>query len=235
MRAKVPQDMRVYAIGDVHGRADLLEELISRINAHSAGNPIRKTVEVYLGDYVDRGPASREVVDMLSKRRRSHSLICLKGNHEAFVSRFIIDPAVLENWRQVGGLATIVSYGLRPPINADKGQQIELARAFDRAMPDEHRRFLRELTLSFTCGDFFFVHAGVRPGVLLSRQREEDLLWIRDDFLLYEGEFSKIIVHGHTPVLTPDVRSNQINIDTGAYATGQLTCLVLEGEDKFFL
>ena len=102
-------------------------------------------------------------------------------------------------------------------------------------MPDEHRRFLEELRLSFTCGDFFFVHAGVRPGVPLSQQREEDLLWIRDDFLLSETRFHKIIIHGHTPVLAPDVRSNRINIDTGAYATGKLTCLVLEGGEKFFI
>ena len=235
IRAKVPEDVRVYAIGDVHGRADLLDGLLFRIDAHLASSPIRKAVEVYLGDYVDRGPGSREVVDRLTMRRRTHSLILLKGNHEAFLTGFINDPTMLANWQQVGGLATLISYGLQPPINADKRQQIELAAAFSRTVPDEHRRFLEELRLSFTCGDFFFVHAGVRPGVPLSQQREEDLLWIRDDFLLSESRFDKIIIHGHTPVLAPDVRSNRINIDTGAYATGKLTCLVLEGGEKFFI
>ena len=227
--------MRVYAIGDVHGRADLLDRLISRIDAHLASRPIRSPVEVYLGDYVDRGPASRKVLDRLSTRRQSRPLICLKGNHETFVTGFINDPATLANWQLYGGLQTLVLYELRPPIHADKNQQIELAQAFSRAMPPEHKQFLHELSASFTCGDFFFVHAGVRPNVPLSRQSEHDLLWIRDEFLLYEGKFSKIIVHGHTPVMAPDVRSNRVNIDTGAYATGHLTCLVLEGDDAFFL
>ncbi len=232
---QVPEGIRVYAIGDVHGRADLLDRLLSRIDAQLANSPIRKAVEVYLGDYVDRGPDSREVIHRLSVRRRSHSLICLKGNHEAFVAGFINDPTMLANWQQVGGLATLNSYGLRPPINANKREQIEIAEAFSRALPDEHRRFLAGLPLSYTCGDFFFVHAGVRPGVPLSQQREEDLLWIRDDFLLSETRFDKMIIHGHTPVLAPDVRSNRINIDTGAYATGQLTCLVIEGDVKCFI
>ena len=129
----------------------------------------------------------------------------------------------------------LMSYGITPSINADAATQAQLAAALDRALPGSHRRFIGTLKSSFTCGDFFFVHAGVRPGVPLTKQSEEDLLWIRQDFLLYEEDFSKIIVHGHTPVMEPEVRPNRINIDTGAYATGQLTCLVLEGDKVDFI
>jgi hypothetical protein len=123
-----------------------------------------------------------------------------------------------------------MSYGITPSINADAAVRAELAAALDLALPKTHRRFLGNLKSSFTSGDFFFVHAGVRPGIPLAKQSEEDLLWIRQDFLLSEKDFGKIIVHGHTPVPQPDIRPNRINIDTGAYATGQLTCLMLEGD-----
>ena len=121
-----------------------------------------------------------------------------------------------------------MSYGIKPSINADAPAQARLAVALGQALPESHRRFLDDLKTSFTCGDYFFVHAGVRPGIPLAKQREEDLLWIRQEFLLCEDDFGKIIVHGHTPVLQPDFHPNRINIDTGAYATGRLTCLVLE-------
>ena len=130
---------------------------------------------------------------------------------------------------------TLVSYGVTPSINADEREQRELAAALDRALPRSHRRFLAGLKASFACGDYFFVHAGVRPGIALSGQHELDLLWIREDFLLHEESFGKIVIHGHTPVLEPDIRPNRINIDTGAYATGKLTCLVLEGEGMTFI
>jgi len=130
---------------------------------------------------------------------------------------------------------TLVSYGVTPSISADEAEQRELAAAFDRALPHSHRRFLGNLKASFACGDYFFVHAGVRPGIPLSGQHEHDLLWIREDFLLHEESFEKIVIHGHTPVMEPDIRPNRINIDTGAYATGKLTCLVLEGGDMTFI
>ena len=123
-----------------------------------------------------------------------------------------------------------MSYGITPSINADAVTQSRLAAAFNQALPESHRRFLDKLQLSFTCGDFFFVHAGIRPGIPLAMQNEKDLLWIRHEFLLCEEDFSKIVVHGHTPVPKLDIRPNRINIDTGAYATGQLTCLILEGD-----
>ena len=123
-----------------------------------------------------------------------------------------------------------MSYGLKPSIKPDREEQVELQQALRRAMPSNHRHFLSELKSSFACGDFFFAHAGVRPGVPLRQQREEDLLWIREDFLESEEDFGKFIVHGHTPVPRPEIRPNRINIDTGAFATGILTLLTISGD-----
>ena len=230
-RPRVPEGVRIYAIGDIHGRADLLDKVLKRIDADLATNPVPLAIEVYLGDYIDRGPASREVLDQLIARNRTFRTVFLKGNHETYLTSFVTNPPILEDWQRYGGLETLMSYGLTPTINADANAQTQLAAALDQALPESHRRFLSNLKSSFTCGDFFFAHAGVRPGIPLAKQREEDLLWIRQDFLLCEEDFSKIIVHGHTPVPQPDIRSNRINIDTGAFATGQLTCLRLE-EDR---
>jgi serine/threonine protein phosphatase 1 len=232
---KTPDGVRIYAIGDVHGRADLLAHLLAGIDADIASYPTPQVVEVFLGDYIDRGPQSREVLDILVSRSQRHQMIYLKGNHETCIADFLCNPAMLPHWRYLGGFETLVSYGVMPSINPDAQEQKELAAAFDRALPDSHRRFLSGLTRSFECGDYFFAHAGVRPGIPLSRQQEEDLLWIREDFLLYEKGFGKIVIHGHTPVAEPDIRPNRINIDTGAYATGKLTCLVLQNEDMTFI
>jgi serine/threonine protein phosphatase 1 len=233
--ARVPDGLRIYAIGDVHGRIDLLEQVLARIDADVAAHPHSRAIQVFLGDYIDRGPSSREVLDRLINRTITHEVVCLKGNHESYVMDFLKNPAILDEWRQYGGLGTLLSYGLAPSLNAGRTEQAKLAAELDRALPQSHRAFLINLMPSFTCGDFFFVHAGVRPGVPLPLQSEQDLLWIREDFLLCEDDFSKIVIHGHTPVLEPDVRSNRINIDTGAYATGQLTCLVLERDQMLFI
>ena len=232
---RVPEGLRIYAIGDMHGCAELLDQVLSRIDAHQALHPAVRPIEVFLGDYIDRGPASREVLDRLIARSRARETVFLKGNHETLVESFLKDPAILSNWRHYGGLETLLSYGLAPSVNMDLAEQTKLATAFSEALPESHRRFLGGLRSSFTCGDYFFVHAGVRPGIPLAKQREEDLLWIRTDFLLCEAEFSKFVVHGHTPVREPEVRANRINIDTGAYATGQLTCLMLEGAERHFI
>jgi Calcineurin-like phosphoesterase len=234
-RARVPDGVRVYAIGDIHGRADLLEGLLSRIEAHMAANPSRHSVAVFLGDYIDRGPESRGVLERLVAFNRPKERIFLKGNHEAYLADFLKSPPILKDWQQLGGLETLMSYGLAPPINANAATQVRLAVEFSRAFPDTHRHFLDNLQLSFTCGDFFFVHAGVRPGVPFEKQRDEDLLWIRQEFLHSEYDYGKIVVHGHTPALNPEIRSNRINIDTGAYATGRLTCLILEGQTIDFI
>jgi calcineurin-like phosphoesterase family protein len=191
--------------------------------------PADRTLTVFLGDYIDRGPASREVLDLLLERERTSAVVFLKGNHETFVARFLREPAALEEWRLCGGLETLISYGLKPSINPDATERIELAQELGKRIPDIHLKFLESLHLSFGCGDFLFVHAGIRPGIPVSKQKEADLLWIRDDFLSCELPFENFIVHGHTPVRTPDIRSNRINIDTGAFATGRLTCIAIEG------
>jgi serine/threonine protein phosphatase 1 len=234
--ARLPAGTRIYAVGDIHGRADLLERLFVRIDADLRSHPIDQSVQVFLGDYIDRGPQSREVLDLLIARRRRHQVLCLKGNHEHFAMNFLTAPSLWSDWRRMGGVETLLSYNVRASSSSDDPQaQDEIATAFRQAMPDIHRRFLHGLALSFMCGDFFFAHAGVRPGIPLRQQRRQDLLWIREDFLLHEEDFGKVVVHGHTPTTTPDIKVNRINIDTGAYATGRLTCLVLEADDITFI
>lgn len=235
VRPLVPDGLRIYAVGDVHGRADLLERLFSRIDEDLKDHPIAETIHIFLGDYIDRGRDSSAVLDLLIGRAEAHRMVCLKGNHEIYLSEFLENPGILGAWAQYGALPTLASYGLTPKINAGPEEQADLAAGLLSVLPKSHAQFLAGLKLSFTCGDFFFVHAGVRPGTPLSRQREDDLLWIREDFLLHEEPFEKIIVHGHTPVKEPDVRKNRINIDTGAYATGRLTCLKLEQDQILFI
>lgn len=232
---RVPSGTRVYAIGDVHGRLDLIGDIFARIDADLKADPAPRALHILLGDYVDRGPSSRKVIELLIARSRAHEIECLKGNHEALLLDFLRDPDSLAAWEKVGGIETLESYGLSPLLKEVPRQPRELASFFDLALPASHRQFLRQLKTSFVCGDFFFAHAGVRPGIPLEDQKETDLLWIRREFLTHQGDFGKIIVHGHTPVQAPEVRKNRINIDTGAYATGRLTCLKLESSEITFV
>jgi serine/threonine protein phosphatase 1 len=232
-KPRLPDGIRIYAVSDIHGCADLLENVFAAIDHHLArAGPIR-ALHVFLGDYIDRGPASRQTIDLLIDRSRRHESIFLKGNHEAFLFEVLQDASRLEAWKEYGGFQTLMSYGLAPSIKPNRDEQGELVKALLLDMPDHHRRFFSKLRPSFVCGDFFFAHAGVKPGVPLRQQREEDLLWIRDEFLQSEENFGKFIVHGHTPVPKPDIRPNRINIDTGAYATGILTLLTIQGERMF--
>ncbi len=219
IKAKVPPGTRIYAIGDVHGRADLLERTISDIDRHRKAYPIAHAIEIMLGDYIDRGPRSDEVIELLTSRRLDAQT----------------NPASLAEWQHNGGLETLMSYGLAPSLNPTADDQKQLAALLAERLPTHHYDFLMTLPLSFDCGDYFFVHAGVRPGVALSDQRAEDLLLIREEFLLYKGSFGKTVVHGHTPVNEPEIHDNRINRDTGAFATGKLTCAVFENEDVMFL
>jgi serine/threonine protein phosphatase 1 len=225
----LPEGVRIYAFGDIHGRADLLKEMFTVIDADLERNPISRPIEVYLGDYIDRGPYSGHTLDLLIERSRQREAVCLKGNHEAYFLEVLADPTKLEGWRNFGGLQTLMSYGIQPSLSPGAAEQVELIKALTEAMPSSHLTFLRELKPSFVCGDFFFVHAGVRPGIPLAEQQESDLLWIREEFLRSDEDFGKFIVHGHTPVREPELRSNRINIDTGAYATGNLTLLTIQG------
>lgn len=213
----------------------MLDQTFLRIDQDLEQRPVANAIQVFLGDYVDRGPESAGVLDRLIARSQRHQTLCLKGNHELYLLAFLENPPILKAWAQYGALTTLHSYGLKPTLKADLQEQTDLAAALRENMPKSHLQFLSQLPLSFTCGDFYFVHAGVRPSAPLARQSEDDLLWIRDDFLSHEEPFEKVVVHGHTPVMEPDVRSNRINIDTGAYATGRLTCLRLERDQIDFL
>src|SRR4051794_33993510 len=163
IKPRLPDGVRIYAIGDVHGRADLLQSMLTVIDADLARSPVERAIQVFLGDYVDRGPDSRAVLDLLIDRSRSHEIVCLKGNHEVFLLEVLKDPGRLQEWRHFGGLLTLVSYGVNPTMNPTAEEQIELIEGLTRALPPEHLQFLQQLPSSFVCGDFFFVHAGVRP------------------------------------------------------------------------
>jgi serine/threonine protein phosphatase 1 len=229
-RPSLPADLRIYAIGDVHGRLDLLNELLARIDADIARRATTRPIYVFLGDYIDRGLSSRETIDRLIEHGVTHESVFLKGNHELIAIRCLSDRGLFDQWLRLGGRETLVSYGVPAEMLANGRQIVELQSAFHAALPQTHFRFFRDLKNSFECGDFFFAHAGVRPNVELSRQKESDLLWIRGEFLSSTEDFGKIVVHGHTPTREVEVGANRINIDTGAFATGRLTCLVMEGE-----
>jgi serine/threonine protein phosphatase 1 len=227
--ARLPNGIRVYAVGDIHGRFDLLAGVLRSIESDCRRRPVDRPITVFVGDYIDRGPASRSVIDLLLRWQQDNEAVLLRGNHETLLQRFLADSRTLNAWRQNGGLQTLISYGLKPTINPDRHEQVRLVDELALAIPGQHRDFLQSLDLSFGCGDFLFVHAGIRPGVPIEEQTEDDLLWIREEFLAHEQPFERFVVHGHTPVKLPDLRSNRINIDTGAFATGRLTCIVIEG------
>jgi serine/threonine protein phosphatase 1 len=229
-RPSLPPGLRIYAFGDIHGRLDLLDALLALVRSDIELRPTARPLHVFLGDYIDRGPSSRETIDRLIEYGKTNECIFLKGNHELIAIKCLRDRSLFDQWLRLGGLETLVSYGAlaEPMVN---GKQIaELQSAFHNALPKTHFRFFRDLQGSFACGDYFFAHAGVKPNVELSLQKENDLLWIRGEFLLSKADFGKIVVHGHTPSQEIEIEPNRINIDTGAFATGRLTCLVLEGE-----
>lgn len=234
-KPRLPDGIRIYAISDIHGCADLLQQMFTVIDRDLATIGSMRAIHVFLGDYIDRGPESSRTIDLLIERGRKHESVFLKGNHEVFLFDVLKDPARLQEWKQYGGLQTLTSYGLRPSLNPDPAEQSELIRQLLANIPPHQQRFFNSLRLRFVCGDFFFVHAGVRPGVALARQEERDLLWIREEFLASERRFGKYIVHGHTPVREPDIRFNRANIDTGAYATGNLTLLTIQGDSLLAL
>ena len=225
---------RIYAIGDIHGRLDLLEQMIGEIGRdmdayHGDG------LTVTLGDYVDRGPDSRGVLDCLARNPFATPYIPLKGNHEELLERFLRDPSFGTSWRRLGGLETLNSYGISvAPLMTGKGYEAA-ADELQTVIPPAHAKFLESLKVSLDGGKYFFCHAGIRPGIPFERQTEQDLLWIRGEFLNSRLDFGKIVVHGHTPVEEPEILPNRINIDTGAFATGRLTCVVLEGDQRRFL
>jgi serine/threonine protein phosphatase 1 len=237
LQPSAPPGTRLYAVGDIHGREDLLRRLRALIRDDADRRQAPHNVIVYLGDYVDRGEASREVIDLLvNEPLPGFESVHLKGNHEDVMLRFLDDITVAPGWLSFGGMETLASYGVvPPPPYADPAEFLEAQRGLSERLPRAHLEFLRGLALTHEEGDYLFVHAGLRPGVALAAQRDEDLLWIRDEFLFSDASFGPIVVHGHTIAAEPVVRRNRIGIDTGAYATGRLTALVAEGTEWFFL
>jgi serine/threonine protein phosphatase 1 len=230
----LPDGTRLYAIGDIHGCAVLLDRLTARIvdDSRTAAGPCAL---VYLGDYVDRGPDSKGVIDRLLAPPPGFSCSYLRGNHDQVVLDFLDDPSVFRTWRDFGARETLMSYGVVPPRFDDDEAYNEAAAALRAALPPQHLAFLSGLELSLTVGGYFFSHAGVRPGIPLASQSAQDLMWIREDFLGSRANFGAVVVHGHTPMERPQRTANRIGVDTGAYATGRLTAAVLEGAGCRFL
>lgn len=228
----VPPGMTVFAVGDIHGQVSqasravrwMLEEAGASVAAGGEG------VLVFLGDYIDRGEGSREVIDLLSGLPTEGPVraVCLAGNHEAILLAFLEDPERNRAWLEYGGRETLLSYGVFPPADLT-AKALERCRVqLKAAMPPRHLEFLQGLRNSYSCGDYFFVHAGARPGIPLDRQKAEDLLWIREDFLDAPVWHGCCVVHGHTIEDQPVIQPWRIGLDTGAYAGGALTCLVLQ-------
>jgi serine/threonine protein phosphatase 1 len=227
---------RIYAIGDIHGSSAPLRSLHELILAHAnAGAPLRKTL-VYLGDFVDRGTDSRAVLDLLTAAPLAgFDHVFLKGNHEHELLRFLAEGDN-PRWLKYGGTETIYSYGAKPPDSPDDSDALLKARVeLASKIPPDHLRFLTSLKSYHVDGDYLFVHAGVKPGVPLEKQSEADLLGIRDEFLNSPAAFEKIVIHGHSVSYQVEFRDNRIGIDTGAFASGHLTCLVLEGTGREIL
>jgi len=233
MTMTIPE-IRLYVIGDIHGRLDLLERIIELVNLDIKDNG-GDCLVVTLGDYVDRGPNSRGVLDCLLKNPFAGRFVALKGNHEALLEEFLGNPTVAAQWWRLGGRETLRSFDISVRRWMTTRNSNRAATQLRAALSPEHMEFLASLKTSLVVGRYFLCHAGVRPGIPLEQQDETDLLWIRDDFLSSRLDFGKIIVHGHTPVPEPELLPNRINVDTGAFATGRLTCAVLNGGKPRFI
>ncbi|MBL8582479.1 MAG: serine/threonine protein phosphatase [Rhizobiaceae bacterium] len=224
--------MRLYAIGDVHGRLDLLEAMHARIAAEIAADRPADWRIIHLGDYIDRGPQSSGVIDRLIHVGRDDPRnLCLAGNHDVGLLDFLAEPQEAALFVRHGGVETALSYG----VGLGTESVGELRRAHARlveAIPAAHLEFLRGLTYALDFGDFFFCHAGIKPGVPLEQQSPQDLIWIRGEFHNAASLHPKVVVHGHTPVSTAELRPNRVNVDTGAYFSGRLTAFVVEGDEK---
>lgn len=227
---------RVYAIGDIHGRCDLLDRLLAQIDADDAARPAAETILIFLGDLVDRGADSAGVVErlrLLAAERPSTRF--LTGNHEElFLSALACDEKALRLFCRVGGRETAISYGMTPE-EYEGYDYDEFGRRLIELVPDDHRTFLASFEDMGVIGDYAFVHAGIRPDVPLADQSPTDLRWIRSTFLDHRQPFEKMIVHGHTIVDQVDMRSNRIGIDTGAYTSDRLTALGLDGNERWTL
>ena len=223
-----PDGLTLYLVGDIHGRLDLLRAMHRQIDDDTwrqGGGPVR---EIYLGDYIDRGPSSAGVVSALLDRAARVETVFLRGNHEQILLDLLAGHNCLEDWLHVGGVATLMSYGVAPGLITRIVSPAAIRRQLEAALPAEHRSFYETTRLYAPLGPYLAVHAGVRPGVRLDQQTPMDLLCIRREFLEYAGDLGFIVVHGHTPAMAPELRPNRINIDTGAFATNRLTGLRID-------
>lgn len=233
--AAAPAGIRLYAIGDVHGRLDLLQAMHGIIGEQLELNPAGDWRIIHLGDYVDRGPESKGVIDYLIRRTEEEPrILTLAGNHDVGFLQFLNEPDIRGLFANYGGVETAASYG----VDADFSDEVKMAfghAALEHAVPARHIRFLENLQRSVEFGDFYFCHAGIRPGVALDAQSPQDLIWIRETFLDYPHLHPKVIVHGHTPHSEPEILANRVNIDTLAYHSGRLTALEIDGTEKRLL
>ncbi len=234
----VPAGCVVWAVGDIHGRLDLLLPMVEAIVSDLAASEATRKMVVFLGDYIDRGPDSRGVVELLTglSAIRGVEWRFLKGNHEQAMLGFLDDPSTGPRWCEYGGDSALRSYGLRVPNLAHRTEGwTRVAADLQHRLTAAERTFLESLEFSVTVGDYFFTHAGARPGVALDRQTPEDLLWIRRPFLDSAAEFERVVVHGHTPTAAVHADRRRIGIDTKAYESGLLTALRLEGRERTLL
>lgn len=234
-----PENIRIYAVGDIHGRYDLLQKMHALImsDALSCNAGCRKLI-IYIGDYIDRGVESNKVIDFLANNQdKGFDRICLRGNHEHAMLCFLENPYSGEAWLAWGGTATMRSYGVHfSDANGRKLSMDELSRNLRNSMPESHLEFLKNLPVTHVEGDYLFVHAGIKPYVALENQDEQDMMMIREEFIYSDYPSpDKTVIFGHTIFDHPFQQTGKIAIDTGAYATGKLTAAVLEGEMVRFI
>jgi serine/threonine protein phosphatase 1 len=227
---------RAYAIGDIHGRLDLLEQMLAKIHAELQRRPARRTLLVFVGDLIDRGPSSAQVIERLrTYRREGIQPVFLLGNHEEVLLRILRgDDSLIASWLEFGGLQCLQSYGVDATRLSGRSDD-ELVEIIRGVVPASHVEFLDSFIDSCRFGDYLFVHAGIRPGVELEQQRQADLRWIREPFLFDDTDHGFVVVHGHTISSEVEERPNRIGIDTGAYRTGVLTAVAIEGSERWLI
>ena len=230
----IPAGERVYAVGDIHGRLDLFDALIAAIEADDAERGVADTTIILLGDLVDRGPDSAGVLTAARALARRRTVRILCGNHEEMFLRSFADVVALRGFLRFGGRETVLSYPIVSSVwnqaTLDEAQQLMRA-----AVPAKDVAFIKSFEDLIVCGDYLFVHAGIEPGLPLELQKSDKLRWIREPFLSHKGDFAHVVVHGHTIEDEPVLRRNRIGIDTGAYASGRLTALGLEGTQRWLI
>jgi serine/threonine protein phosphatase 1 len=234
-QSEVPHGRRIYAIGDIHGRLDLLEQLLADIEADDSRRGAAQTQIIFLGDLIDRGPASAQVLESARQAATQRDCRFLLGNHEeVFLQVLTGDLKALTFFTRIGGRETILSYGISAEEYRDADYP-ELLALVQARVPPEHIAFLTQFEDLIIIGDYAFVHAGVRPDRDLASQKTGDLRWIRREFLDYRGVLEKVIVHGHTVVGDVEQLPHRISLDTGAFASGKLTAMGFEGAARWLL